>query len=67
MYRKIFQEAFRVVCASEAIEHTLLTLLATEWMRSLMQLEEHQPQIAHVVGCAILLAGDSLSRQPSCL
>jgi hypothetical protein len=59
MYRKIFQEAFRVVCASEAIEHTLLILLKTPWMRSLMQLEEHQSQIAHVVGCAMLLAGCS--------
>jgi hypothetical protein len=52
-------EAFRIVCASEAIEDTLLTLLETLRMRSLMQLEEHQPQIAHVVGCAMLLAGCS--------
>jgi len=56
-----------VVCSIASLAHTLLALLATEWKRTLMQLEEHQHQIAHVVGSAMLQAGGSLSRQPSCL
>jgi hypothetical protein len=67
MYRKIFENAFHVVCAIASLAHTLLTLLATEWMRSLMQLEERQSRFLYFVSCAMLLAGDSMSRQPTCL